>query len=103
MSDEKEQSSQGSSLNIEAILRMSEHPHEFLPPQRALSHMPSRHRSGLNGTKIRDGMVTFVKKRKDNATMNVLIDILMVVFGLGATAAILGVLVWIVNLISGTG
>jgi hypothetical protein len=103
MSDEKENLSQGSSLNIEAILRLSEQPREFLTPPRDLTHGGSRRRSGLDGTKIRNGMVAFVNKRKDNATMNVLMDILMVVFGLGATAAILGVIVWIINLISGTG
>ncbi len=103
MPDEKESTSQGSSLNIEAVLRMSEQSPEIRAPQKSASRLPSRGRSRFDATKIRNGVSAFYNKRKDNPTLNVLVDILMVVFGLGATAGLLGIIVLFVRIISGAG
>ncbi len=103
MPDEKEPTSHGSSLNIEAVLRVSEQSFEPITPQKTIRQVPSRHVSRFDATKIRNGVSAFYNKRKDNSALNVLVDILMVVFGLGATAGLLGLIVLVVRLISGTG
>ncbi len=103
MSDEKEPTSQGSSLNIEAVLRMSDQSPEIHPPQGSASQLPSRGRSRFDATKLRNGVFSFYNKRKDNPTLNVVVDILMVVFGLGVTAGLLGIIVFFVRIIAGTG
>ncbi len=102
MPDEKEPTSQGSSLNLDAILRVTEHPFEPIAPQNPRQHMPSRHPSRFDVSKIRNGVSDFYNKRKDNPALNVVVDILMVVFGLGATAGFLALIVLIVRLFSGT-
>ncbi len=102
MPDEKETISQGSSLNIEAVLRASEQSIEPIAPQKTISHMPSGRRSRFDATKIRNGVSAFYNKRKDNPALNVVIDILMVVFGLGATAGVLGLIVLLVRIFTGT-
>ncbi|OLS12362.1 MAG: hypothetical protein RBG13Loki_4011 [Promethearchaeota archaeon CR_4] len=94
MPDENETTTQGSSLNIEAVLRKSD---------REMSHLPILRRSDFNISKVRDGVVEFLDKRSDSSTLNVVIDITMVVAGLGATAGILILVVLIVQLISGVG
>ncbi len=103
MPDEKDTAAQGSSLNIEAVLRMSDQSAVPLAlPQQTIRHMPSRGRSRVDISRVRDGVVSYLTKRKDNPGLNVVMDILMVVFGLGATAGFLALVVWIIRIISGT-
>ncbi len=104
MPDEKDTAAQGSSLNIEALLRMSEQaPMPLASPQKPTRHMPLRGPPRFDASKVRDGVVSYFTKRRDTPALNVAVDILMVVFGLGATAGFLGLVVWLIRIISGNG
>jgi hypothetical protein len=99
---EKPSQSQGSSLKIDAVLRMVESPSLEPSPQKILTHTFLQRRSGKEFSKMREGVIGFFDKRKDNSMLNVVVDILMVAFGLGCTAAIFGGVVWIIRLVTGT-
>jgi len=92
-----------SSLKIEEILQMAGRPQliEKAPAER--SPPAPKWTARYYPAKVRETVTEFLDKQQDNGFVNVFGDILMVVFGLGATAAILALVIWIIRLLAGTG
>jgi hypothetical protein len=104
MSAENDNPASQSSLKIDSIIHLIEQPPQHaVPAFKPKGPLPVTQRFQLSTSKFRENVSQFLITKKDSSFMNIFIDIMMVVFGLGSTAAILAGVVYLIRIISGTG
>ncbi|HMF29948.1 MAG TPA: hypothetical protein VKK79_00930 [Candidatus Lokiarchaeia archaeon] len=103
-SSENDPSAPQSSLKIDSILHLIEQPPaRAAPAATRKGPLPVVQRFQLRSSKFREGMSQFLTTQKDSSSLNVFVDVMMVVFGLGATAAILAGVIYLIRIFAGTG